>query len=63
VRRDDRWIFTTIKEGGQATAAPGTTSAMPAFGGGMSDEQIWAVIAFVKSTWPADVRAAQPQAP
>ena len=62
-RRDDAWIFTTIKQGGQATAAPGATSLMPAFGGGLSDEQIWAAIAFVKSTWPAEVRAQQPQAP
>ena len=63
VRRDDTWLFTTIKQGGQATAAPGTTSLMPAFGGGLSDEQIWAAIAFVKSTWPAEIRAQQPQAP
>lgn len=62
-RRSDAWLFTTIKQGGQATAAPGTTSLMPAFGGGLSDEQIWAAIAFVKSTWPAEVRTQQPQAP
>jgi mono/diheme cytochrome c family protein len=62
-QHDDRWIFTTVKAGGQATAAPGTTSTMPALGGSMSDEQIWAVIAYIKSTWPADLRAAPPQAP
>ncbi|HEX9370949.1 MAG TPA: c-type cytochrome [Roseiflexaceae bacterium] len=61
-QHDDQWIFTTIKEGGQATAPAGYVSSMPALGGGMSDDQIWAVIAYVKSTWPADIQAAQPRA-
>jgi mono/diheme cytochrome c family protein len=50
--RDDAWIFSTVREGGQATAAPGTLSTMPAFGGPMSDEEIWAVISYLKSSWP-----------
>jgi mono/diheme cytochrome c family protein len=62
-QHDDRWIFTTIKAGGQATAAPGSISAMPALGGSLSDEQIWAVIAYIKSTWQAQGRAAQPPVP
>jgi mono/diheme cytochrome c family protein len=60
-QHDDQWLFTTIKEGGQATAPPGYTSAMPALDGGMTDEQIWTVIAYIKSTWPANIQTAQPQ--
>jgi mono/diheme cytochrome c family protein len=50
-QRDDQWLFTTIKEGGQATAAPGESSAMPAFGA-LTDSDIWAIISYLKSTWP-----------
>lgn len=32
---------------------------MPAFDGTLSDEQIAAVLACIKSTWPADVRERQ----
>jgi mono/diheme cytochrome c family protein len=58
--RDDQWLFTTIKRGGQATAPPGATSAMPAFDG-LTDGQIWAVISYIKSTWPPQTQTAQPQ--
>lgn len=40
-------------------APPKYKSDMPAFGGQLSDEQIWAVLAYLKSAWPADIRAAQ----
>ncbi len=32
---------------------------MPAFQGSLSDEEIWAVLAYVKSTWPAEARTRQ----
>ena len=32
---------------------------MPAFGGALSDEDIWAVLAYIKSSWPQDIRKAQ----
>ena len=51
-QHDDAWLFATIKLGGQATARPGYTSTMPGFGGGLSDADIWAVISYIKSTWP-----------
>lgn len=51
-QRDDQWLFNTIKLGGQATAPAGYTSYMPALGGGLTDEDIWAVISYIKSTWP-----------
>jgi mono/diheme cytochrome c family protein len=59
-RYDDQWLFTTIKLGGQATAPPGYTSYMPALGSGLTDAQIWAVIAFVKSTWSPRTLESQP---
>jgi mono/diheme cytochrome c family protein len=40
-------------------APPGYSSDMPAFGGRLTDEQIWAVLAYIKSRWPKEIRAAQ----
>ncbi|MBI2318295.1 MAG: c-type cytochrome [Betaproteobacteria bacterium] len=34
-------------------------SDMPAFGSALSDGEIWAVLAYVKSTWPEKIRSAQ----
>jgi mono/diheme cytochrome c family protein len=59
-RRTDQWLYAIVKEGGQTVAPPGATSAMPAFGGGLSDEQIWAAVAYIKSTWPQHIQSAQP---
>lgn len=59
-RQTDQWIYTTIKQGGQANAAPGQASSMPAFAGGLTDADIWATIAFIKSSWPSQLRDAQP---
>jgi len=41
------------------TAPPGYVSDMPAYGAALSDEEIIAVIAYIKSTWPAKVLEAQ----
>ncbi len=60
-QRPDQWLFTTIKQGGQATAAAGSSSFMPAFGGGLTDAEIWALISFIKSTWPKNLQDAQSQ--
>lgn len=40
-------------------APPKYESDMPAFGSVVSDEEIWAVLAFIKSSWPQDIRKAQ----
>ncbi len=56
---NDQSLFTTTKYGGQATAPAGYKSNMPAFGNVLSDQQIWAVLAYIKSTWSPDIRAAQ----
>lgn len=38
------------------TAPEGYESDMPAYAGILSDEEIIAVLAYIKSTWPAEVR-------
>jgi len=38
-------------------ATPGYESDMPAFRDKLSDEEIWAVLAYIKSHWSAEVRA------
>ena len=40
-------------------APPKYESDMPAFGGVLSDEEIWAVLAYIKASWPQDIRKAQ----
>lgn len=40
-------------------APPGYRSDMPGFGGALSDEEIWAVLAYIKSSWPPSIRKAQ----
>lgn len=59
-QRDDEWMFTTIKDGGQATAPAGTISYMPALGAGLTDDEIWSVISYIKSTWPKSLQDQQP---
>lgn len=48
----DANLFGIVKNGIQVYAPPGYESDMPAFGAALNDEQIWAVLAFIKSTWP-----------
>ena len=57
----DRLNFKYIKLGGQAIAPKGFKSNMPGFGEALSDEKIWAVLAFIKSNWPAKIRRRQQQ--
>ena len=40
-------------------APPSYQSDMPAFGKQLSDAEIWAVLGYIKSTWPAKIRAVQ----
>ena len=58
-QQEDHWLFKTIKYGGQATAPAGSPNYMPGFGGGMTDSEIWAVIAYIRSTWPKHIQDAQ----
>jgi mono/diheme cytochrome c family protein len=51
----DGVLFGIAKEGlvPGKYAPRGYQSDMPAFGGALRDEEIWAVLAYIKSTWPA----------
>jgi mono/diheme cytochrome c family protein len=48
----DRVLFAITKDGLVPPHAPtGYESDMPAFAGKLSDEEIWAVLAYIKSHW------------
>ena len=57
----DEMLFGMVKEGFMTGryAPPGYQSDMPAYAGVLSDEEILAVLAYIKSTWPERVRAHQ----
>lgn len=52
----DADLFNIAKQGIAALAPPGYESDMPAFGGVLSDADLWAVLAFIKSSWPEEIR-------
>lgn len=54
----DQDLF-TITKGGLAAVLPDYESDMPAFGAQLSDADITAVLAFIKSTWPERQRGFQ----
>lgn len=60
---DNRLLFDYTKLGGQgALAARGITdfkSGMPAFGGVISDEDIWDILGFIRSRWPQEAQEVQ----
>ncbi len=54
----DRQLFDMTKVGLRALSGLGDYETdMPAFQGTLSDDEIWAVLAYIKSTWPAEIRA------
>lgn len=56
----DEQLFLITKHGLRPPVAPeGYESDMPAYAGSLSDADIWAVLAYIKSTWPPDIRARQ----
>lgn len=59
----DDLLFDYTKHGGAATLAArgvsGFASGMPGFGDQLTDDQIRAVLGFIKSTWPDEIRAQQ----
>lgn len=55
----DRVLFEITREGIAAHAPAGYESDMPAFGQTLSDAEIWAALAYIKSTWPAEIRNRQ----
>jgi mono/diheme cytochrome c family protein len=53
----DAQLFGLTKHGLKPPLGPpGYESDMPAFDATLNDEQIWAVIAFIKSRWPSQIR-------
>ena len=55
----DALLFEIVQKGPESSSLPGYVYRMPAFGGTLSDDEIWAVLAYIKSTWPPDIQAAQ----
>ena len=57
----DQQLFDYTKLGGAAVIPAPFKSAMPGFGDSLSDDEIWAVLAFIKSRWSARNRDIQEQ--
>lgn len=56
----DEQLFLITKHGLRPPLAPdGYESDMPAFAGMLSDEDIWAALAFIKKSWPPEIQARQ----
>ena len=55
----DEILFGITKHGGQRNAPPRFVSRMPGFGETMSERQIHAVLAYIKSRWPETIRERQ----
>ena len=55
----DEVLFGITKQGVAAFAPSGYESNMPAFGGVLTDEEIWAVLAYLKSSWPPEIQVRQ----
>ncbi|NCF69372.1 MAG: c-type cytochrome [Chloroflexi bacterium] len=57
----DSFLIESIEKGGARFEGLniGGTSAMPAFSGILTDKEIGAVLVYIKSTWPEDIRALQ----
>lgn len=56
----DEHLFSITNLGLKPPLAPeGYQSDMPAFDDVLTDEEIWAVLAFIKSRWPTTIRARQ----
>ena len=54
----DRQLFEMTKNGA-AAMMPGYETDMPSYKDVLGDADIWAVLSFIESTWPADIRERQ----
>ena len=43
----------------EARGIPGIESGMPGLGDAMTDDEIWDVLAYIRSTWPDRIREIQ----
>jgi mono/diheme cytochrome c family protein len=55
----DAVLFATVKLGGQAFMPTGMTSGMPGYADILSDREIEASLAYIKSRWPSKIRRQQ----
>lgn len=55
----DQYLFETTKYGWQRFAPSGYKSTMLGFQDALSDAEIWAVLAFIKSHWPPSIQEQQ----
>lgn len=55
----DEHLIRAVKDGPAVLAGPIYQSDMPGFGDVLSDEEIHAVLAYIKSKWPERLRRAQ----
>ena len=55
----DDYLFNVTKNGGQPYSPTGYKNNMPALGAKLSDGQIWATLAFIKSRWSPKIQQAQ----
>ena len=51
----DAQLFELTKRGPAAIVGGGYESNMPGFDGVLTDQEIWDVLAYIKSTWPARI--------
>ena len=56
---NDALLLQIITDGGQSIAPPDFQSNMPAYKDVLHEEEIAIVLAYIKSTWPKDVRERQ----
>lgn len=55
---NDRVLREAVLHGGQRLGTLGTSN-MPAYAGVLTDDEVEAVLTYIKSTWPEDIRAIQ----
>lgn len=55
----DQHLFDITKYGTAAMVGSDYQTDMAAFGDRLSDQEIWAVLAFIKSQWPKEIRERQ----
>jgi mono/diheme cytochrome c family protein len=58
----DETLFEVVKYGGDVLKPEGGASRMPAFEDKLTDHEIWSVIAYIKSSWPTELRETQQNA-
>ncbi len=60
---DNQLLFDYTRLGGEAALAvrgfSNFKSGMPGFMGVVSDEQIWNILAYIRSTWPSEIQEIQ----